>query len=383
MNSNPAVVQRRAVARRVLGQTVAMAVSAAMGALWVLTQTGADASVAGSRVTPPVWVSTPLIEAASAPPPIDPAPRELPPAVVGDEGVAPAAEPVTVALETIATPTVLPVDLGVLLQDLQADLVGLTGAETVAISVQVGDTMQSVAGGSLVRSASSAKAIWVAAAAILLGGETDAIEAEARLIARWSDNAAAGRVIDDVGIDRINSFVRGAGLRDTRLATWNEGVRSRASDLGTRGVVNVTTTNDLALFWSLLGNGELGDGTLSPTIADWFVDSPDDRSDDSPTGGVLPDRLPVDVAPLVAHKAGWLPPGCCDSDHTVLIAGGLVPDGNGRSYSIAVAVESIDSWQGALDGVGYAVCEIHEVLVGPDLDCVEPNDRFGRFSEAG
>lgn len=232
-----------------------------------------------------------------------------------------------------------------------------TGAE-VAVSVHVdGRTvaMTSEHETSTVASASTAKMYWVVAAVDAVGIEPVAGMAEA--VFAYSDNDAAGRVIDLVGIDAINAFTGAIAMDDTYLAGWSFGTTRVASDRAERGDINTTSAVDATRFLDLLVRGELLSPAETEMVLAWMRLAPD-TADSTPYGATLVADLDPAIATSVAHKAGWLPPGCCTSFANVLLAAGAVPLDDGNWYTIAITTAN----GGDFDGQGAWISATAEAI---------------------
>lgn len=194
-------------------------------------------------------------------------------------------------------------------------------------------------------SASAAKAYWVAAAVAAVGVE--AVEPYAKAVFTYSDNTAAGSVIDLIGIDAVNDYTADLGMTDTYLASWSYERRRTASDRGIDGMptANQTTTNDAVTFLRALHSGDALDEAGTAAVLEWMTLSPSDL-DTARTGwgGVLVDELGQAQREATAHKAGWLPPGCCSSIRSVIIALGIIPTDTGPLF-IALAAKDGTSYR--------------------------------------
>ena len=218
-----------------------------------------------------------------------------------------------------------------------------------------------------VRSASGVKPIWAAAAVSARG--IDAVEPYAHRALALSDNNAADRLVDLAGgIDAVNSWAAGtAKLEGTRLSHWG----GRLASTGLRP--NLTTAHDLALFYARLHRGELLGPEETAVLRAWLLETPRRLSG---ADGALTDRLPQPVANGVIHKTGWLPPGCCSIDESVLIDAGLVTLPGGGWFAIALAFSSTTGdYSKSVKWVGLAACRIYAVIGNdPDHNCNRPQD---------
>lgn len=217
-------------------------------------------------------------------------------------------------------------------------------------------------------SASLAKSWWVAAAVHTSGVE--AVSAFVDPIFVSSDNAAAGSIVDLVGVDTINETTASWGMRDTYLASWTLDKARVASDRDARGATNVTTTRDAALFMQALSRGELLGPDETETVTEWMTLSPD-RSEADPYGSVFAADLPDAIAASTPHKAGWLPPRCCEeghAEHEVLTAAGIIPCRGGETYrsddtfSLALAAVDGNDYDAEIEWMSASAASIAELL---------------------
>ena len=218
------------------------------------------------------------------------------------------------------------------------DLTAIDGQAMPSIALRLGDVSAGYRESASTQSASAAKAYWVAAAVDAVGIE--AVEPFVEAIFVHSDNDAAGRVIDLVGVDGINTYTASIGMEDTFLASWFFGRRRAASNAGQDGFPtnNETTAADALTFLSQLEDGELFDAQETSTMLGWMLLAPDNMSNPQlGYGGVLTDELDPWVAATSMHKAGWLPPNCCRSIGNVLITIGIVPLPSSDPLTIAVS----------------------------------------------
>jgi beta-lactamase class A len=224
-------------------------------------------------------------------------------------------------------------------------------------------------------SASSAKAVWVAAA--LDGAGVGPVAAHADAVFRLSDNGASGAVIDLVGPDAVNRFYWDrAGMTASALTQWSYG-RSRVASNSPRamGSDNYFTAADAATFLARLWRGELwpADDPRTAALLEWMTWSPR-----SGYGGWLGSRLPDAARATVRHKGGWLPPGCCSNDavYNTLNEIGIVTVPDGPTYAVAIlARRGRDYWGRQVRLVERASCEIYRAVSGDDaLDCARPGD---------
>lgn len=246
----------------------------------------------------------------------------------------------------------------------------------VEATIAVGDagSMQVAGIAAPVHSASAVKPLWVVAAAMVTGPES--VEEYVDAAITYSDNDASAEVISLVGIDAVNGFSAALGMTDTHLAQWSFGRTQTATGYGPGSSANVTSAVDLVTFYDQLLHGPQFDEQRG-TILDWLRRAPDDREGVGVWGGVLTDRLPPQVAAMTAHKAGWLPPDCCQTDQSVILAAGSIPllteqsgpaepDGG---FAIAISLVGGESYADNAAFIGSAACEIYAFVQGTTLNC--------------
>jgi hypothetical protein len=224
-------------------------------------------------------------------------------------------------------------------------------------------------------SASSVKALWTAAA--LDGSTPEAVAGIARATLAFSDNHAAGRVIDTIGIDAVDAWTREvAGLTDTRLACWSYGQRrhSRSAAAG-GGCGNTTTAADLARFYHDLHGFELLDAERTAVLVSWLQDTPRGSLSTVTAGGALLARLPASAAVEATHKAGSLPPGYGRNDHRLIIDAGSIPLPSGDRFAIAAISDRGQNYNRSIRWVGYAACRVYRFLAADrNLSCSASGD---------
>jgi beta-lactamase class A len=135
-----------------------------------------------------------------------------------------------------------------------------------------------------------------------------------------SDNTATNVVIDLIGMERVNQFCAGAGLKGTVLRR-----KMMDADAVRLGLENTTTAHDQAtlldaIAWRNLLPAPLRAFALQALERQQFNDG-------------LPSLLPDEV--IVAHKTGELP----GVRHDV----GVITGTNGRQAVVAVLVSGIDA----------------------------------------
>lgn len=257
------------------------------------------------------------------------------------------------------------------------DPAGIIGISVVRLDTGEEATFQ---GDRWLKAASGLKATWIAAAIRRSGIE--AVEPLAVPVFGQSSNDAGGRVIGlGGGLDAINSFTSGLGMRETLVVEWNFGGEWQSSDYpGPHPSLNFTTTDDLAAFWRLVYDGWV----LSAADTDTFLEWGRMERLAGYSSGLLT-RLPPKVWGGVSYKMGWLPPGRTEEDEDTgeivevdaldtLIGSGVVEVPDGPVYALAIGSFGGRSWPGKVAFVAYAACRIHETIIGEDLPCDRPGD---------
>jgi beta-lactamase class A len=220
------------------------------------------------------------------------------------------------------------------------------------------------------QSASSAKALWVAAAVLDRG--TAVVDPLATPVFRDSDNAAAGSVIDLLSSPaRVNTFYRGeAGMTHSSFCRWNySGITRQASNcIAWSEASNYFTADDAVEFLSRLSTGRIFTAPRLTTMLDWMTRSPRSGS----PGGVLGTQLPATARASMRHKAGWIPDL---GNHNDI---GLIDYAPGRSYAIAILTTGTPAnfWLRQSPWIEYASCVIfHGVardVADPTTPCRRP-----------
>jgi beta-lactamase class A len=139
-----------------------------------------------------------------------------------------------------------------------------------------------------------------------------------RLLVAESDNIAAMRLLDFVGLDDVNQTMRGMGLRGTRLQNW------RASGVYGGDGPYVTTASDVGLLLEIIANGRLVDADGS----DEAIRLLESRQAKSWLGEPLPWWA------RVAHKWGEVPGARHDA--------GIIFAQN-SAYILVVLTEGVDA----------------------------------------
>ena len=218
-------------------------------------------------------------------------------------------------------------------------------------------------------SASSPKAIWVAAALDHSG--IAAMTPYAQPIFRDSDNNAAGSAIDLAGgMNAVNVFYGAkAGMVDSALTQWF-GSRVATNSPRKMGDDNYFTAKDAVTFLSKLDKGTLLGASETSQLETWMTWSPR-----TGFGGWLGTLLPAAAKASMMHKGGWLPPGCCGDDATynTLNEIGIVEVAPGHRYAVAILARRGNDWYGKqAPWVERASCVIHRAAskTSPaSLDC--------------
>jgi beta-lactamase class A len=222
-------------------------------------------------------------------------------------------------------------------------------------------------------SASSAKAVWVAAA--LDGVGLDPVVPYADPVFRLSDNLQSGAVIDLVGPDAVNLFYwERAGMTSSALTQWSYGhSRVAANSPRAMGSDNYFTAADAARFVGRVWRREIWDDERTDALLEWMTWTPR-----AGYGGWLGSRLPEQASRAMRHKAGWLPPGCCgdDASYNSLNEIGIVTVPDGATYAVALlARRGNDYWGRQVRLVERASCEIYAaVAADAGIDCARPGD---------
>ncbi len=224
-------------------------------------------------------------------------------------------------------------------------------------------------------SASAAKAYWVAVAVNRVG--PDAVESLARSIFQRSSNGAASLVIDlvgrqpSVGVDRINEATRGWGLDDTFLRGWY-GSRYSSETPYPWGYRNITTTDDLAIFWAGVGSGEVLDALDTAEFLQWagLPRLPTDGNE------LIVPRLPAEAGTY--YKSGWLY-GDPNNPSRRRIGGALITTPSGTDYAIGIAFQARNSTTFGDTGIRftrYASCEVYNLIAGTGHRCTRRGDPY-------
>lgn len=208
-------------------------------------------------------------------------------------------------------------------------------------------------------SASAAKVLWVAAALDRVG--LGPVEPLAGPVFRASDNEASGAVIDLIGPNAVNEYLRRLGLKHTALTKWNYGKPRRATNSPDemKGD-NYFTAGDAVSFLERLDRGELLGAKETAALRSWMLLTPR-----AGCGGWLGSLLPEAARGSMMHKAGWLPPGCCSDDrvYNTLTEIGLVEAPGHRRYAVAIlARRGNDYWGRQAPFVERASCLVYRAV---------------------
>lgn len=207
-------------------------------------------------------------------------------------------------------------------------------------------------------SASSAKAIWVAAAVERAGVARVAPIAEP-IFAR-SDNELSGTAIDLAGgIDAVNEFYWRNDMPDSAVTQWYATRISRTSPRR-MGSDNYFTARDAVAFLARLDRGQILDEAATEAVRGWMTLSPR-----SGFGGSLGTLLPERARATMMHKSGWLPPGCCGDDATYnsLTEIGVIAVPGGHRYAVAILARRGTDYYGAQARlVEHASCAIYRAV---------------------
>ena len=220
-------------------------------------------------------------------------------------------------------------------------------------------------------SASSPKAIWVAAALDHSG--IAAVTPYASPIFRNSDNDAAGSAIDLAGgMNAVNVFyATKAGMTDSAITQWF-GSRVATNSPRKLGDDNYFTAKDVVAFLSKLDRGTLIGASETTQLETWMTWSPR-----TGYGGWLGTLLPEAAQTSMMHKAGWLPPGCCGDDATynTLNEIGLVEAAPGHRYAVAILARRGTDWSGKqAPWVERASCVIYRAVSATPKSSLDCND---------
>ncbi len=209
-------------------------------------------------------------------------------------------------------------------------------------------------------SASSVKAMWVAAA--LYDRTIADVSPFADAIFRSSDNSASGKVIDLLASPaRVNSFMwNDAALASSGFCRWNYEKARNASNCPSRmGGDNFFTASDAVSFLARVHDRSLLGKDRTQALVGWMLLSPR-----SGYGGWLGTQIPAAARATLRHKAGWLPPsavpGYSNSNDI-----GLVDAANGHTYAVALLMSGGTSYDAKqLPVMEYASCVVFRAVSG-------------------
>lgn len=169
-----------------------------------------------------------------------------------------------------------------------------------------------------------------------------------------SDNTAANRIIDSVGIDRVNERLDEWGCATTRLRRAMYDLEARA-----RGLENVMSARETAsLLRRVLEGANAGDGGLARLFAllSW-------NSDRTRLGRYLPAGV------ALAHKDGWDTAPRIDNDAGIVraAAAGSPPEAPGSGVVVVGFTNDVDTREARsfLGLLGLAAAEIAGADIGP------------------
>ena len=208
-------------------------------------------------------------------------------------------------------------------------------------------------------SASSAKAIWVAAALKKVG--IAPVTPHAVPIFETSSNEAATEVIKLAGPNYINEFYALAKMEKSAYTRWAGGnVATNSPKL--LGDDNYFTAKDAVSFLKGVHEGTLLDAALGAKLAEWMTLSPR-----TGFGGWLGTLLPASARVSLRHKGGWLPP---PYDARCVNEIGLIEAGAGHWYAIAILARNAADYEAEQDFVEHASCVVFKAAAAmADLDC--------------
>jgi beta-lactamase class A len=226
--------------------------------------------------------------------------------------------------------------------------------------LQTGERV-AIAGDAKHVSASSAKAWWVAAA--LDTTSIAAVTPYAPPIFQYSDNSAAGSVIDLVGVNEMNVWMWDvAGMTNSALTQWSyDKTRIATNSPRALGDDNYMTSDDAVTFLSRVYRKQIL-ATTADQLLQWMTLSPN-----SGLGGWIPAPLPDAVAQGVMHKAGWLPPGCCSDDSYYNTSNDIgIVTVDGHAYAIAILARRGPDYDAQTAFVEHASCVVYKAFADDD-----------------
>jgi beta-lactamase class A len=211
-------------------------------------------------------------------------------------------------------------------------------------------------GSQAVISASSVKAVWVAAA--LMDTSIDTVSPLVGPVFAHSDNEVSGQVIDLLSSpDRINTFMwNDVGMGQSNYCQWGFGGRPRVASNCNYSLDgnNYFTADDGALFMEVVAKGQLLGEAKTAALLDWMTLSPR-----SGYGGWLGTQLPEAARATMAHKAGWLPPPGSRITNEI----GLVRIPDGHTYAVGLTMKGGNDYdRKQLPMMEYASCVIYHAV---------------------
>lgn len=352
---------------------VAVVASFLIGVALVLWSMGGPAAQ-GNRAAP-LQVATADLAAVDIPAQLTARPTEPPTAPTAVPTAAPEPTESPTQLPTPEPTPVVPVSAKTAeeLQQLIDNAIAFAPSQVPGLSATIAvavDGQRFQAGPSeRVIAASMAKSWWVLAAVDAVGVE--AVEPHVRAVFVESDNIAAGRIIDLIGIDGVNAWTRDHGMDNTYLASWSWGERvRRASDRGQVGTGNQTSAADAAHVLAQLVEGQLFDDETTQTVLEWMRLGPDSRRFDEDWGAAFAASLAPEVAALAGHKAGWLPPNCCAVPTNQVASVGTVPLPDGTPLVIAITAAGGLPYTDQVDWLGRVVADVYAHLSTAGLPAI-------------
>ena len=110
-----------------------------------------------------------------------------------------------------------------------------------------------------------------------------------------SDNTAANKIIDIVGMEQINEDIISMGLKNTRLNRTTNDERTAITD-----VENITTAYDLSKIWKHLSNGTF----LSKDNGQMLIDILRRQQIKNKLALYIPDDLKIEISSKTGDKKG-------------------------------------------------------------------------------
>lgn len=110
-----------------------------------------------------------------------------------------------------------------------------------------------------------------------------------------SDNTAANKIIDIVGIEQINEDIVSMGLKNTKLNRKTNDERTQMAD-----IENITTAYDLSLIWKHLANGTF----LTKENGQMLIDILRRQQIKNKLALYIPDDLKLEISSKTGDKKG-------------------------------------------------------------------------------